>query len=156
MPDLSQDAGLAIESLILSLCSSEKPDEKQLRVVLSSAVQLSNVCGQEICAGIVECLTRLLLQPPGSTLLLICQALAAIGDTQPAAIVPSLVDVISVLKNITGNGEQEQLAIPLLCVLIFQSHISHCWSQQASDVINLAVNKVGLWSTFRIARSAAR
>lgn len=156
VPDLSQDAALAVESLILNLCSTEKTDEKQLKVGLSSAVQLSRASGQDICAGIVDSLTRLLLQSTGPTLLLICQALAAIGDTQPAAIVPSLVDVMSVLRNINGTGEHEQLAIPLFCVLIFQAHISHLWSQQANDVVNMAVNKIGLWSTFRIARSAAR
>lgn len=156
MPDLSQDAALAIESLLVGLCLAGRNEEKQLKIVLASAVQLSRVAGPETSAAMVDCLTRLLLQSCGSTLVQLCQALAAIGDSQPTAIVPVLVDIMSVLQKLNGQSEQDVLAIPLLCVLMFQTHASHCWSQQASEVVNQAVFKVDLWVAFRIARSASR
>ena len=156
MPDLSQDAALAVESLVLNLCLAGKTEERQLKIVLASAVQLTRVAGPEISATMVDCLVRLLLQSPGSTLVLLCQALAAIGDTQPAAIVSSLVDIMSMLKKLTRQSETKMLAIPLLCVLMFQTHASHCWSQQAVQVVNEAIYRVDLWTAFRIARSASR
>ncbi|EFX65676.1 hypothetical protein DAPPUDRAFT_264322 [Daphnia pulex] len=154
--DLSQDAALAVESLILGLCLAGKTEERELKIALTSAVQLSRVTGPEISATIFDCLTRLLLQSSGSTLVLLCQALAAIGDTQPSAIVPALVDIMSMLKKLTVQSDQELLAIPLLCVLMFQTHASHCWSQQASEVVHEAIFRVDLWVAFRIARSATR
>lgn len=156
MPDLSQDAALAVESLIVNLCLADRTEERQLKIVLASAVQLSRVAGPEISATMVDCLIRLLLQSTDATLVLLCQALAAIGDTQPAAIVPALVDIMAMLKKLTGQSEKKMLAIPLLCVLMFQTHASHCWSQQAIQIVNEAINRVDLWTAFRIARSASR
>lgn len=156
MPDLSQDAALAVEALILALCLAARNEDKQLKIALASAVQLSRMAGPEISAAMVDCLTRLTLQSSGTTLMLLCQALAAIGDTQPTAIVPALVDIMSLLKKLTGQSEQEVLVIPLLCVLMFQTHASHCWSQQASEVVTSAIFRVDLWAAFRIARSASR
>ena len=109
IPDLSQDAALAVESLILGLCLADRTEEKQLKIVLASAVQLSHVAGPEVSTAIVNCLTRLLLQSSGSTLVLLCQSLAAIGDSQPSATVPALVDIMSMLKKLTGQNEQELL-----------------------------------------------
>ncbi|XP_046632232.1 integrator complex subunit 7-like [Daphnia pulicaria] len=156
VPDLSQDAALAVESLILGLCLAGKTEERELKIALTSAVQLSRVAGPEIRDTIIDCLTRLLLQSSGSTLVLLCQALAAIGDTQPSVIVPALVDIMSMLKKLTVQSDQELLAIPLLCVLMFQTHASHCWSQQASEVVHEVIFRVNLWVAFRIARSATR
>ena len=48
------------------------------------------------------------------------------------------------------------MAIPLLCVLIFQTHMLNSWSSQASEAVNEATFKVNLWVSFKIARSAAR
>lgn len=73
MPDLSQDAALAVESLISGLFHAEK---RELKIALASAVQLSRVAGSEISSDIVNCLMRLLLQSTGYTLVLLCQALA--------------------------------------------------------------------------------
>ena len=109
IPDLSQDAALAVESLILGLCLADRTEEKQLKIVLASAVQLSHVAGPEVSTAMVDCLTRLLLQSSGSTLVLLCQSLAAIGDSQPSATVPALVDIMSMLKKLTGQNEQELL-----------------------------------------------
>ena len=156
IPDLSQDAALAVESLILGLCLADRTEEKQLKIVLASAVQLSHVAGPEVSTAMVDCLTRLLLQSSGSTLVLLCQSLAAIGDSQPSATVPALVDIMSMLKKLTGQNEHELLAIPLLCVLMFQTYTCHCWSQQAIEVVNGAILRVDLWVAFRIARSASR
>ena len=156
VPDLSQDAALAVESLILGICLAEKTEERELKIALASSVQLSRVAGSEISAAMIDCLTRLLLQSSGSTLVLLCQALAAIGDTQPSAIVPALVDIMSMLKKLTVQNDQELLAIPLLCVLMFQTHASHSWSQQANEVVHEAIFRVDLWVAFRIARSATR
>lgn len=156
VPDLSQDAALAVESLMLGLCLAERTEERELKIVLASAVQLSRVAGAEVSAAMVDSLTRLLLLSSGTTLVLLCQALAAIGDTQPSAIVPALVDIMSMLKKLTVQSNQEVLAIPLLCVLMFQTHATHCWSQQASEVVHEAIFRVDLWVAFRIARSATR
>ncbi|XP_057376792.1 integrator complex subunit 7-like [Daphnia carinata] len=156
IPDLSQDAALAVESLMLGLCLAENTEERELKIVLASAVQLSRVAGAEVSAAMVDCLTRLLLLSSGPTLVLLCQALAAIGDTQPSAIIPALVDIMSMLKKLTVQSNQEVLAIPLLCVLMFQTHAAHCWSQQANEVVNDAIFRVDLWVAFRIARSATR
>lgn len=72
--DLSQEAAMAVESLILNLCSnaSEPPDspkakeeKKQLKIALASAVQLS--CrAPEVGTVMVDCLVRLLLQSNGN------------------------------------------------------------------------------------------
>ena len=40
----------------------------------------------------------------GSTLVLLCEALAAIGDMQPTVITPALVDIITILKQLKGQG----------------------------------------------------
>lgn len=156
LPDLSQDAALAVESLILTLCLTEKVDEKQLKIALASAVQLNHIASPDVSTAMVDCLTRLMLQSSGSTLVLLCQALAAVGDSQPSAIVPALVDIMMMLKKLVGQSDQEAQAIPLLCVLMFQTHTSHCWSQQASEVVNDAIRRVDYWVAFRIARSASR
>ncbi len=156
IPDLSQDAALAVESLILGLCLADRTEERQLKIALASAVQLSRVAGPDVGASMVDCLTRLLLQSSDSTLVLLCQALAAIGDTHPSAIIPALVDIMSMLKKLTGQNAQEVMAIPLLCVLMFQTHACHCWSQQANEVVTGAIFRVDLWVAFRIARSASR
>ena len=47
----------------------------------------------------MECIGEL-----GSTLVLLCEALAAIGDMQPAVITPALVDIITILKQLKGQG----------------------------------------------------
>ena len=177
--DLSQEAAMAIESLILCMSSSQSPskEEKHLKVVLSSAVRLCRIASPDISASIVDCLTRLLLQASGSTLILICQALAAVGDTQPTLVVPALADIITLLKRLAGKGNQllylilfwdwllyccfrsdedEMLAIPLLCVLLFQTQVGFSWSLECSQVVEQAVDKVDLWVVFRIGRSAAR
>ena len=60
------------------------------------------------------------------------------------------------LKKLTVQSDQELLAIPLLCVLMFQTHASHSWSQQANEVVHEAIFRVDLWVAFRIARSATR
>ena len=139
VPDLSQDAALAVESLILGLCLAGKTEERELKIALTSAVQLSRVAGPEISATIIDCLTRLLLQSSGSTLVLLCQALAAIGDTQPSAIVPALVDIMSMLKKLTVQSDQKLLAIPLLCVLAFSC------SRRTPLIVGL--NRPAKWST---------
>ena len=64
-PDLSHDAALAVESLILTLCSSPRVAEKQLKMVLASAVQLSHV-NTDISCATVECLTQLLPHSKGN------------------------------------------------------------------------------------------
>ena len=66
--DLSQEAAMAVEALILSLCnsssSSTPEDTKQLKIVLASAVQLS--CRvPDVGIMMVDCLVRLLLQSSG-------------------------------------------------------------------------------------------
>lgn len=152
MPDLSQDAALAVESLISGLFHAEK---RELKIALASAVQLSRVAGSEISSDIVNCLMRLLLQSTGYTLVLLCQALAAIGDTQSSAIVPAVADIISMLKKLTVQSDQGT-AISLLCIAIFQVHVNFSWSQQANEVVNKAICRVDLWVAFRIARSATR
>lgn len=48
------------------------------------------------------------------------------------------------------------MAIPLLCILIFQTHMLSSWSSQATEAVNEATFKVNLWVSFKIARSAAR
>jgi len=48
------------------------------------------------------------------------------------------------------------LAIPLLCVLLFQTQVGFSWSNECSQVVEQAVDKVDLWVVFRIGRSAAR
>jgi integrator complex subunit 7 len=48
VPDLSHDAALAVESLILGLCLAGKTEERELKIALTSAVQLSRVAGPEI------------------------------------------------------------------------------------------------------------
>lgn len=105
--DLSQEAAMAVESLILCLSSSPTPskEEKQLKIVLSSAVRLCRIASPDISSSIVDCLTRLLLQVSGSTLVLICQALAAVGDTQPTLVVPALADIIVLLKRLVGQSK---------------------------------------------------
>ena len=96
---------------------------------------------------------------------------------QPAVITPALVDIITILKQMTGQGkrfisicrelpftafhflhsdDQEMMAMPLLCVLIFQTHVMNSWSTQAVEAVNRAALKVSLWISFKIARSAAR
>lgn len=161
--DLSQEAAMAVESLILNLCQSDEPagksleDEraKQLKIALASAVQLVQVSSgksPEVGAVMVDCLVRLLVQSSGC-LVLLCQSLAAIGDSQPAAIVPALVDIMSLLRRLSAQDGQ---AISLLCVLMFQTHVAHDWSVEASQAVDQAVLKVNHWSAFRIARSAAR
>jgi len=151
----SQEAALAVESLVVTLCSSPPVAEKQLKMALASAVQLSRVSA-DISSAIVDCLTQLLPNCNGSTLVLLCEALAAIGDMQPAVITPALVDIITILKQLKGQDDQEVMAIPLLCVLIFQTHMLNSWSSQASEAVNEATFKVNLWVSFKIARSAAR
>lgn len=55
----SQEAALAVESLVVTLCSSPPVAEKQLKMALASAVQLSRV-STDISSAIVDCLTQLL------------------------------------------------------------------------------------------------
>ena len=108
--DLSQEAAMAIESLILCISSSlsSSKEEKHVKVVLSSAVRLCRIASPEVSASIVDCLTRLLLQASGSTLVLICQALAAVGDTQPSLVVPALADIITLLKQLACKGNKNK------------------------------------------------
>jgi len=63
----SQEAALAVESLIVTLCSSPPVAEKQLKMALASAVQLSRVSA-DISSAIVECLTQLLPNCSGNAL----------------------------------------------------------------------------------------
>ena len=154
--DLSQEAAMAVESLILNLCHDDD-NAAQLKIALASAVQLSGRAA-EVGAVMVDCLVRLLVQTDGSSSLVpLCQSLAAIGDTQPAAIVPAMVDIMALLQRLSPHhGAPEETAIPLLCVLMFQAHVAHDWSASAAQVLDQAVLKVNHWTAFRVARSAAR
>ena len=157
LPDLCQEAALAVESLIVTLCYAPQVDEMQLKTVLSSAVQLSRVSSQSNAVLTVECLTRLLMQAQDSTLVLLCESLAAIGDTQPEIVAAAaLVDIMSLLKRLTGRDSKETQAILLLCGIMFQTHASHAWSLQAIQVVQQAALRVELWVAYKIARSAAR
>lgn len=153
--DLCHEASLAVESLITTLCYSASVDHRVLKIALSSAVQLSRERSQ-VSGAIVECLTRLLAHAHGRTLVLLCESLAAVGDVQPGVIAAALVEVTSLLKRIAGKDCHETQVILLLCVLIFQTHVSHCWSTHAMVVVSEAVLKVDLWVAYKIARSGAR
>ena len=48
------------------------------------------------------------------------------------------------------------LAIPLLCVLVFQTQVGFSWSRECSQVVEQAVDRVDLWVVFRIGSSATR
>lgn len=54
------------------------------------------------------------------------------------------------------SDEHELLVIPLLCILMFQTHLMNSWSSQAKLVVNQAASRVSLWVSFKIARSATR
>ena len=72
LSDLSQEAALAVQSLILTLCSSTRPAEKELKMALSSAVHLSRVSNNDVSTAIVGCLIQLVPYSTGNELV-VCE-----------------------------------------------------------------------------------
>ncbi|XP_065225869.1 integrator complex subunit 7 [Planococcus citri] len=143
-----------VESYLLFLsCSDnneEVPDEI-LKCALRNAVSLC-YARRQLCSRFVGLIASSLLKSPKNKNLLLCQALCAIGNLEPAAVHSHMQDIFSFLKMSTNSSETKST----LCSSLFQSSAGCKESDEMRDAISTVVSDSNLWSCYKIARSAAR
>ncbi|KAK3926066.1 Integrator complex subunit 7 [Frankliniella fusca] len=146
----------AVESLFLLITVGQSHKYlREMKTCLQCAVSLCTV-NRQLCNNFVQLFgTRLMSGSCNSEL---CEALGAIGNLRPSALLSLIPDILLKLKELTcanSSMEQNQLKV-MLCTLVFQSAVGFTWNPEATEVIKSVVKKNDQWANFRTMRAAAR
>lgn len=146
----------AVESLFLLITVGQSQKYlKEMKICLQCAVSLCTV-NRQLCHNFVLLIgTRLM---SGSCNPELCEALGAIGNLRPSALLSLLPDILLKLKELTAapmSLENNKLKV-MLCTLVFQSAVGFSWNPEASSVIESVLKRNDQWANFRIMRAAAR
>ena len=146
----------SVESLFLLITIGQsKKYLREMKICLQCAVSLCSV-NRQLCNSFVQLFgTRL---SSDSCTAELCEALGAIGNLRPSALLSLLPDILLRLKELANaplSREQNHLKV-MLCTLVFQSAVGLTWNEEASIVIETVIKRNDQWANFRIMRAAAR
>ncbi|XP_071449800.1 integrator complex subunit 7 [Hetaerina americana] len=119
---------------------------------------------RKLCPRFVDLIGSQLEICEGPNVVLLCEALGAIGGFQVGALLPllpllllklrtstySLLNLPPAVKRLHSN------TVTMLCTLVFQTMIGYEWTDDVFGVVKEVIEKAPLWATYRIARSSAR
>ncbi|KAJ1532049.1 hypothetical protein ONE63_000680 [Megalurothrips usitatus] len=146
----------AVESLFLLITVGQSQKYlREMKICLQCAVSLC-IANRQLCNTFVQLIgTRLMSGSCNSEL---CEALGAIGNLRPSALLSLLPDILLKLRELSqasSTSEHNQLKV-MLCTLVFQSAVGFSWDPEASSVVESVVLRNDQWTNFRIMRAAAR
>ena len=87
---------------------------------------------------------------------LLCDLLAALGDSNPGVLMPLLLEICHEIRKMCSAGGTNSSTITLLCTLLFQTMMNHKWTAEAEKAIFECTNVLNGWNLYCVARNAAR
>lgn len=166
--DLSSEAVMAIESLFLLINSDSRAKSSAsttavLKECLHCVVVLCQV-QPESCDQFVDIIGGMLSSAGDETATLLCEVLAALGNMKEGVLKLLLPDICNLISPVASSlvkcdvtqSNNKCKILSLLATMLFQTQKGHSWSFDARDAIKMAMDRVDLWTAYRIGRSATR
>ena len=85
---------------------------------------------------------------------LLCDLLAALGDSNPGVLMPLLLEICHEIRKMCQAKKNK--TVNLLCILLFQTMMNHKWTAETEKTIFDCAAFLNGWDLHCVARNAAR